>query len=70
MREEVKGEWKKLRNEELHDFPLTTSDDRNQEMGEACGTYGEEVHTGFWWRHQRKWGHLEALCVAGEIILK
>jgi hypothetical protein len=29
-------------------LPLTNSDDRNQEMEGAYGTYGEEVHRGFW----------------------
>ena len=69
-REEVKVDWKKLRNEKLKILPLTNSDDRNQEMGGAHGTYGEEVQTGFWWRNRRKGDHLEALCVAGEILLK
>ena len=28
-------------------------------MGGACGTYGGEVHAGFWWG--RQWRHLEEL---------
>jgi hypothetical protein len=69
-REEVKLDWKKLHNKKLQDFTLTNSNDRNQEMGGAYGTSGEEVHTGFWLRNRRKGGHLEALCVAGDTVLK
>jgi len=42
-REEIKGEWGKLRNEELNDVLLTQyclGDKIENEMGGACSTYG------------------------------
>jgi hypothetical protein len=27
---------------------------KNNEMGEACGTFGRDVHTGFWWGDLRE----------------
>jgi hypothetical protein len=46
--EEVKVDWKNYITINFRILPLTNSDYRNQEMGGAHGTYGEEVHTGFW----------------------
>jgi len=43
-RDEVKGEWRRLHNEELNDFVLLTQycagDKIENEMGWACGAYG------------------------------
>jgi len=39
-------------------------------MGEACSTYDEEVHTGFWWGNLREGDHLEDPGVDRRIILK
>ena len=39
-------------------------------MGGACGTYGGEVCTGFWWRHLRERDHLEDTGVDGRVILR
>jgi len=39
-------------------------------MGGACSTYGEDVHTGFWWENLRKGDHLEDLGTDGRKILK
>jgi hypothetical protein len=40
------------------------------EMGEAFGTYGGEVHVGFWWESWRERGHLKDLGVDRRLILK
>jgi hypothetical protein len=37
---------------------------------EACGTYGGEVGTGFWWENLRGRDYLEDLGADGMIILK
>jgi hypothetical protein len=39
-------------------------------MGGACGTYGGEEHTGFWWGDLRKRDHLDDIGVDGIMILK
>jgi hypothetical protein len=41
---------------------------KNDELGWACGMYGDE-HTGFWWADLRKRDDLEYLLVNGKIIL-
>jgi len=52
-RDEVTGEWRKLRNEELYDLYQYCSGDKveKNEMGRACSAYGErgEAYTWFWW---------------------
>ena len=39
-------------------------------MGEACGTYGGEMYTGFWLGNLRERDRLEDPDVCGRIILK
>jgi hypothetical protein len=39
-------------------------------MGEACSTYGGEVHTGFWWGNLRERDLLKDPGVDGRIILR
>ena len=40
-------------------------------MDGTCSTIGRgEVHTGLWWRQQRKRDHLEDAGVKGKIILR
>ena len=43
---------------------------KKNEMGWACGMYGAEMKTGFWWEKPRDIDHLEELEVDGRIILK
>ena len=43
--EEVTGDWRKFRNEQLHDLCFSPNIIRvikEHEMGRACGTYGGE----------------------------
>jgi hypothetical protein len=48
-KEKVTGNWRKIRNEELHDLHTSLNkyykgdQIKNDEMGEACGTYGGEA---------------------------
>ena len=42
---------------------------KKTEMGKACSTYREEVHTGFWWGNLSVGGHLENSGVDRRIIL-
>jgi hypothetical protein len=41
-RDEVTAEWRKLHNEELPRQVLLSNQINENEMGGACGTYGEE----------------------------
>jgi hypothetical protein len=44
---------------------------RDKEMGDACGTYGEERNTySVLWRNRKDRDHLEGLGKYGTIILK
>jgi hypothetical protein len=38
-------------------------------MGGACGTYGREMRTGFWWGDLREADHFEDPDVDGRIII-
>jgi hypothetical protein len=62
-RDEVTVEWRKLHNEELNDLELLTQycaggKIETNEMGWACGAYGEDrgVHR-CWWGSLRERGH-------------
>ena len=65
-RDEVTGEWRRLHNEELNGLYSF----KKNEMGWACGSYGEERgRIGSWWGNRRerdRWGDLG---VDGWIIL-
>jgi len=73
-KEEVTGEWKRLRNGSLWSVLRTKyySGDQNNknEMDEARGTYGGEVYTGFWWGDLMERDHLEDLSLQGKIMLR
>jgi hypothetical protein len=43
---------------------------KKNEMGGACGTYGGEVHIGFWWGNLKEKDHLKDLGVDGRLIRK
>jgi len=43
---------------------------KENEMGEACGMYGEDIRTGFWWYSLRKRQHLKYPSVNGRKISK
>ena len=64
-RDEVRGDWRKLHNEELNDLyssPCTDQVITSRRMRwvahvERMG--GIEMYTGFWWRNLRETDHLE-----------
>jgi hypothetical protein len=41
---------------------------RKMRWGGACGMYGGEVHTGFWWGNLRERGHFNSLSIHGRLI--
>ena len=75
-RDEVKGECRKLHNEEIN-YPYSSpniiqvikSRRMRWEGHVACVGARGEVHTGFWWENLRKRNHLEDPGVDGRIIL-
>jgi len=76
-RDEVKGDWRRLHDEELNDMYYSTKyfsgDQINKnEMGEVCGTNGRQdrcnqVFGGETWGGR---AHLEDLAIDGRVILK
>jgi len=73
-REEVTGDWRRLHNEELHDFncsPNITRDITFSCMGCVGHVWGEvEMYTEFWWGKQKGRYQLINLGITGRIILK
>ena len=73
-RDEVIGEWRRLRNEELSDLysspGIIRAFKRRMRLAGHVARMGEEVHTGFWCGGLMEKGHLEDLAIDGRIILK
>jgi hypothetical protein len=74
-RDEVKGEWRKLHNEELHD-PYSSSivrviqSRRMRWAGHVARMGRRETCVGFWWGNLTERDHLGDSGVDGRIILK
>jgi len=75
-RDEVIGEWRRLRKEELYNLYTSlnvTWAFRSRGKGRAghvARMRREEVHQRFWWGNLRERDHLEVLGVDTSIILK
>jgi hypothetical protein len=75
-RYEVRGEWRKLQNEELNDLYSLPNiirviiSRRMEWAGFVVGMGESEVYTGFWWRNQTERGHSEELGIDRRIILR
>jgi len=75
-REEVAGDWRRLHNEELHDFnclpditrAITSSCVRS--VGHVACMGKREVYTEFWWGKLKERCYLKNLGITGRIILK
>ena len=73
-RDEVTGEWRKLRNEELHDlysspsFIRVIKSRRMILVGHVARMGREEAYACFWWGNLRKRDHLGEPDVDGTII--
>jgi hypothetical protein len=67
-RDEATGEWRKLHNDELNNLYSLPNIEKN-EMGGACGAYGGEVCTGYWWKSQRERDHWGDPDVDGRILI-
>ena len=74
--DKVKGEWRKLHNEELYDLFFSTNITRViKSRGMAWAVHvalweRQEVHTGFWWGDLSDRDYLEYLGSDGKMILK
>jgi hypothetical protein len=75
-RDEVTGELRKLRNEELNDLYCSQNVFRvikstgMRGAGHVASMGRAELHTGFWWGNLRKRDHLEDPGLDGRMILK
>jgi hypothetical protein len=74
-KDEVAGDWRKLRNEELHDLYTRYSGvqiEKNETGEGGCMWHiwwRGEVHSGFWWGNLTERDPLEDSGVDGRIIL-
>jgi hypothetical protein len=75
-RDEARGEWRKLQNEELNNLYSSPNiiwmiKSRRMEWAGHVVHMGEsKVYTGFWWGKQRERGHLEEPGTDRRIILR
>jgi hypothetical protein len=74
-RDEVKGEWRRLHNEELYDLYslsriVRVIKFRRIRWARNVARMGIEMHTEFWWGNMRDRNNLEVLSLDGMIILK
>jgi hypothetical protein len=72
-RDEVRGAWRKLHNEELNDLYSSPNIIRVIKSimgwaGHVARMGGGEVYTGFWWENIRERDHLEDPGVDGRIM--
>jgi len=52
-------------------YPILWGDEnKKNEKGGTCSTYGGEIHVGLWWENLREREYLEHVGIDGEIILK
>jgi hypothetical protein len=75
-RDEVTGDWRKLRNEELHNlysWPNMIRMIKSRRMrwaGHVARMGRREMHIGYWWESQKAIDHWEDQDVGGWTILK
>ena len=75
-RDEVRGEWRKLHNEELNDLyssPIIVwviKSKRMRWVGHVARMGTEQAYTGFWWGNLREREHLGDPGVNGSIVLR
>ena len=73
-RDEVTGEWRRLRNEELNDLYCSPNivrviKSRRIRWAGHIARMGE-AYTGYWWGNLKERGHLEDPSVDGMMILR
>jgi hypothetical protein len=73
---EVRGEWRRLHNEQLNDLYSSLdiirviNSRRMRWVGHVDRVGRGEVHTGFWWRNLREGDHLEDPGIDGRVMLR
>jgi hypothetical protein len=72
-RDEVMGDWRKLHNEELHNFyslPNIIRMLKSRKMKWACSMNAERqgIHIGYWWESQKEREKLGRQNVGGWIV--
>jgi len=75
-RDEVTGEWRKLRNEELNNPHSSPNVVRLMKLGimrwvgHVARIWEKRVHTGIWWGNLRERDHLEDRGTDGRVIIR